>query len=423
VTTTGPAPELHRLLKRQLDRHCGGPAAVAPELWSFLAAVDAAYRQSDDDRTLMERALELSSQELLQANSEMRAVFQVLPDLFFRLDADGTILDHRGASVEDFYIEPNALHGKKIYEIPVSDVASRFRAGVREVSETGRLVTVEYSLEAPGGRRFYEARLLPLDPDQIIVIIRNTTDRKATEDALAEKAQQLARSNAELEQFAYIASHDLQEPLRTIQSFLQLLERRYHGQLGNDADEFISFAVDGAQRMRSLIEGLLAYARVSSRSAPFEPTALGDVADEVVSMLQSAIAESRALISRGELPVVMADRNQMTQLFQNLIANALKFRRGDSVQVTIAAERLDQEWQVSVADDGIGLDPQYSEKIFVVFQRLHGRDEYPGTGMGLAICRKIVERHGGRLWVESTPGQGARFIFSVPLRREVRHHA
>jgi len=247
----------------------------------------------------------------------------------------------------------------------------------------------------------------------------DVTERKRAEEALERQAEELARSNTELEQFAYIASHDLREPLRMVTSYLQLLQRRYKGQLNTDADEFIEFAVDGATRMRALINDLLTYSRVSTRAKPFEPTDCCAVLDHTLANLKIAIKENDAVVTCDDLPTVMADKVQLTQVFQNLVGNGIKFRSDRPPKVHVGVERNDGEWLFSVRDNGIGIDPQYFERIFLVFQRLHGRSEYPGTGIGLAVCRKVVERHGGRMWVESEPGQGSTFYFTIPGGRLV----
>ena len=235
---------------------------------------------------------------------------------------------------------------------------------------------------------------------------------------LSDYAKELERSNAELEQFAYVASHDLQEPLRMVSSYCQLLQRRYKTKLDSDAEEFIAFAVEGAGRMQRLINDLLAYSRVGTQGKPFEDTDCNDVLDAVLANLQTVIAETQVQIAHDPLPVISGDPVQLVQLFQNLIANAIKFRKptADDVPATIhvSATLEDGNWVFSVQDNGIGIDPQYSERIFIIFQRLHDRSEYAGTGIGLAICKKIVERHGGRIWVESVPGSGSTFYFSVP---------
>jgi len=240
-----------------------------------------------------------------------------------------------------------------------------------------------------------------------------------TEIAARERIQEaLQRSNTELEQLAYVASHDMQEPLRMIASYLQLVAQRYQGQLDAEADEFIGFAVDGAKRMQALINDLLAYSRLGTKARPFAPTDCAAIVDTAIADLRVAIDESGARVSCGPLPVVMADAMQFAQLFRNLLGNAIKFRGAAPPQVHIDAEAADGGWRFTVRDNGIGIAPEYFERIFVLFQRLHGRREYPGTGIGLALCKKIVERHGGRIWVESTPGSGSVFWFTLPRIEE-----
>ncbi len=263
-------------------------------------------------------------------------------------------------------------------------------------------------------------RLAPFDPHEVELVqaIGNVVT-VAIENArlfrqLSKNAEELARSNADLQHFAYIASHDLQEPLRMVSSYMQLISRRYKGKLDADADEFIGFAVDGATRMQALINALLSYSRVGTQGKALEPTNCEKVLDDTLVTLQNAIEGSGAQISRGALPTVMADATQLGQLFQNLIANAIKFRNHRAPAVRISAESKGAEWVFTVADNGIGFDPEHADRVFVMFQRLHGREEYPGTGIGLAICKKIVERHGGKIWVDSKPGEGTSFHFTLP---------
>jgi signal transduction histidine kinase len=233
--------------------------------------------------------------------------------------------------------------------------------------------------------------------------------------ALAEQAAELERSNAELAQFAYVASHDLQEPLRMVASYTQLLARNYADALDDDAREFIGYAVEGVGRMRDLIMDLLAYSRVGTRDGDFETTDTDLVLRDTLASLGLVIAESGATVTHDPLPTVTADPGQLGQLFQNLIGNALKFRReGVPPHIHVGARQEGDEWVLSVSDNGIGIEPEYYDRIFVLFQRLHSRGEFPGTGIGLAICKKIVERHGGRIQVDSAPGEGTTFRFSLP---------
>jgi light-regulated signal transduction histidine kinase (bacteriophytochrome) len=238
--------------------------------------------------------------------------------------------------------------------------------------------------------------------------------RKETEKALQSTLSQLERSNAELQQFAYVASHDLQEPLRMISSYVKLLERRYKGRLDNDADEFIAFAVDGAKRMQGLINDILQLSRLGTREKSLKTTNCEAILQEALTNLRASIDNCCAQVTHDPLPVMTVDPTQLVQLFQNLVGNAIKFRGKDDPRIHISARPSDGWWLLSVGDNGIGIDPKDSNRIFGIFQRLHGRGEYSGTGIGLAICRKIVEGHGGKIWVQSEPGKGATFFFTLP---------
>jgi signal transduction histidine kinase len=244
---------------------------------------------------------------------------------------------------------------------------------------------------------------------------QETHARRRTELDLIRRTNELSRSNAELEQFAYVASHDLQEPLRMVASYTQLLKQRYEGRLDADADDFIGYAVEGATRMQSLIEDLLEYSRISTRGKDPEPLDAEGALEDAVRNLKATIEETGAIVTHDPLPTVMVDPTQMTQLLQNLIGNAVKFRReGDTPRVDVSARRDDDEWRFAVRDNGIGIDPQYFDRVFTVFQRLHARQEYDGSGIGLSICKRIVQRHGGRIWIESQPGTGSTFFFTLP---------
>jgi signal transduction histidine kinase len=232
---------------------------------------------------------------------------------------------------------------------------------------------------------------------------------------LAEQAEELQRSNRDLEQFAYVASHDLQEPLRKVASFCQLLERRYKGQLDERADQYIAFAVDGAKRMQQLINDLLAFSRVGRLTSGFAEVALADCLASALRNLAAAIEASEAEVTADDLPVVQGEATLLVQLLQNLIGNAVKFRGPEAPRVHIGAHRDGDTWEFSCADNGIGIEPQYAERIFVIFQRLHPKDEYEGTGIGLAMCKKIVEYHGGHIWLDTTVERGTTFRWTIPV--------
>ena len=255
----------------------------------------------------------------------------------------------------------------------------------------------------------------------MLISLRDITGQKQAEAKLKQALAELTRSNTELELFAYVASHDLQEPLRMVASYTQLLARRYRDKLDGDADEFMGYIVDGAMRMQRLINDLLDFSRVGTRGKPFEQTDCEAVLNQAIANLQAAIEDNKAVVTHDPMPNVMADGSQLVQLFQNLIGNAIKFHSDKRPGVHVGAECKGPEWVFSVRDNGIGIDPKYHERIFVIFQRLHGRTEYPGTGIGLAICKKIVERHKGHIWVESQAGMGSTFYFTIPAKGEEKH--
>jgi PAS domain S-box-containing protein len=244
------------------------------------------------------------------------------------------------------------------------------------------------------------------------------TDRKQADEQLKRTMEELKRSNMELEQFAYVASHDLQEPLRMVSSFTQLLEKQYKDKLDEHALDYINYAVDGAKRMQLLINDLLSYSRVNSKGGKFEEVDLEKVLDETLSNLELTIEENQAFITRESLPKINANYRQMIQLFQNLIGNALKYRSKETPQIQISTQKEDNQWIFSVEDNGIGIDPKYADRIFMIFKRLHTNEEYEGTGIGLAITKRIIERHGGNIWVESETGKGSTFYFTIPINNK-----
>jgi light-regulated signal transduction histidine kinase (bacteriophytochrome) len=260
-------------------------------------------------------------------------------------------------------------------------------------------------------------------PRQYLAIRAVITERKKAEaelrdqtEILLRQKEELARSNADLEQFAYVASHDLQEPLRMVTAYTQLLSERYTGKLDESANKFIGYAQDGAFRMQVLIQDLLAFSRVGRKEDARAAVDCDEVLEEVRGLLASSIQESGAEINCSRLPTVIAVRTQMVQLFQNLVGNAVKFRGKEAPVISVGAAKQNGDWLFSISDNGIGIAPEYAENIFVIFQRLHARTEYPGNGIGLAICKKIVERYGGKIWVESQPGAGSTFRFTLPVR-------
>ena len=241
---------------------------------------------------------------------------------------------------------------------------------------------------------------------------------RRTKEDLEQKSLELARSNEDLREFAYAVSHDLQEPLRAVSGFVKLLAKRYKGRLDTDADEFIEYSVDGVKRMQLMIKDLLEYSQVGTKGEGFRPADISIVIEQAVSNLKAAIEESGAEVTWAAMPTVMADTPQLIRLFQNLIGNAIKFRGKEAPRVHVSAEREGDEWVFSIQDNGIGIDPDQAEKIFVIFRRLHTREEYPGTGIGLAMCKKIVERHGGEIRVESEPGKGSTFRLTMPVKKQ-----
>jgi len=269
-----------------------------------------------------------------------------------------------------------------------------------------------------GGSEFpVEIGLNPISTPQGLLVLCSVvdiTERKQAQEALEARSRELLRSNAELEQFAYVASHDLQEPLRMVASYTSLLAQEHVDKLDDEAKLYIHFAKDGAERMQQLIHDLLSYSRISSRKRPPAQVSAEECLDLALANLKISLDETGAVIRRGTLPVLLGDRSQIVDLFQNLIANAIKFRLGAPPVVEVSAESLAGGTRFAVRDNGIGMEAQYFEDVFQVFRRLHTKEEYPGTGIGLAICKRIVERVGGKIWVESTLGQGSTFFFTWP---------
>ena len=362
-----------------------------------------------------------AERELRQSEARFRSLTGLSSDWYWEQDEELRLTFMSSRFVERTGIDPAPFIGRKRWEEPAPNLTESdwvrhkaqlerrepfFDFEMERVSPDGNSVWLSVSGEPVfEDRKFRGYRGVGTD----------ITERKRAQVALRAAYDELARSNAELQQFAYVASHDLQEPLRMIGSYTQLLERRYGEKLDADAREFMDFIVDGATRMKQLIEDLLAFSRVGTRGKELRPVQAQSALDRALINLRAAIESSDAQITHDALPDVTADDSQLTQLFQNLIGNAIKFKNKDEpVRIHVGVHDAGDEWRFSVSDNGIGIEPQYFERIFMVFQRLHTRDEYAGTGIGLAICKKVVDRHHGRIWVESVYGKGSTFVFTLP---------
>lgn len=303
------------------------------------------------------------------------------------------------------------IHGEHIRIYGETGVTTRAMASQRQLMAL-RASGEEFPVEATISQIVVAGHKL------FTAIVRDVSERTRAEEALTRQTEELARSNVELERFAYVASHDLQEPMRTVQSFAQLLQRNFGESLKGDAEEYLNFIVGGVQRMQTLINDLLAYSRVSSQGAAFAPADCAQIFAKVLENLQASIKSDQAIVTVEPLPVVMGDATQLGQIFQNLLVNAIKFHGKRTPQIHISVKEAATAWVFSVVDNGIGIAEEYFDRIFIIFQRLHTSDEYGGTGIGLAICKKIAERHGGHIWLESVIGQGSTFYFSVLKREE-----
>jgi PAS domain S-box-containing protein len=360
--------------------------------------------------------------ERKESRAKYRGLLEAAPDAIVVVNQAGEIVLLNLQAEKQFGYRRDELVGQQVKNIIPEGFAERLLADDLRSAEDALAQQIGTGIELIGRRKDgsafpIEIMLSPLESAEGILVtaaIRDISVRKAAEQHLLQTVEELNRSNEELGQFAYIASHDLQEPLRMVASYTQLLSRRYQGRLDTDADEFIAFAVDGATRMQRLIDDLLAYSRVGTKGQDLLETSSEDALRQALLNLRSAIGESGAVVTHDSLPTVLADEMQLVQLFQNLVGNAIKYQGPGVPLVHISAARNGgKSWIFSVQDNGLGIDPLYFEKIFGVFQRLHGRDEFAGTGIGLAICKKIVERHGGNISVESQPGQGSTFRFAL----------
>lgn len=329
-------------------------------------------------------------------------------------DTDFKYIYNAGKELERLNLSNEDLIGKTIYDILDPETAQIVSENYKKCLEEKKIV----SFEGEYGGNTYMINAIPIldSNDQVEYILAlsvNITNLKRHEKELRILNQKLKKSNEDLEQFAYIASHDLQEPLRMVSSFTQLLEKKYQGELDEKAHQYIDFIVDGAGRMRELIQDLLVYSRVRRNVKPFKEVNLNEVLEITINNLQNLIYEKNAQVTYEDLPIVKGDKSQLIQLFQNLISNGFKFNKSEIPKIYISVQEDDQKWKFCVKDNGIGIDPKFYEKIFILFKRLHKKTEYNGTGIGLAVCKKIVLRHGGKIWVNSEPNKGSEFYFTI----------
>ena len=366
---------------------------------------------------------------LRESEARFRSLTQLSSDWYWEQDEEYRFTTMAGHALD---VPPEAVIGKRRWELELLGVSQQAMDAHREqLAQKKPFRDFEFGRRGPDGRMHWVSVSGEPMFDELgrfrgyRGIGRDITRRRQSEAALREahdlleaRAKELTRSNEELQQFAYVASHDLQEPLRMVSSYTQLLERRYADKLEGDATEFMHFIVDGAARMKQLIEDLLEYSRVGTRGREFESTDSAAALAKALQNLRAAAQESGAKVTHGELPRVVADPGQLVQLFQNLLGNAMKFRKPEEPpRIHVEGEARDDVWVFTVKDNGIGLDTQYADRIFMMFQRLHAKGEYPGTGIGLAICKKIVDRHGGRIWVDSEPGKGCTIGFTIARKQ------
>jgi PAS domain S-box-containing protein len=351
--------------------------------------------------------------------AELAAIVEASDDAIISATIDGVLLSWNKGAEKLYGYQAEEVIGQHISMLTITGKAGEPSEIGPKIMSGEHIEQYETGMRKKDGKRVYVSLTASPIRDEsgklssISMIARNITARKRVEADLKQKSDELIRSNTELEQFAYIASHDLREPLRTITSYVQLLKNRYHDQLDEEAKEFIGFTVDGAKRMDRLIQDLLAFSRVGNAKLDFEKVNTEDTLAIVLDHLQEIIQKEEAVITIDELPEIKANDLQMIQLFQNILMNAIKFKGDLKPVIRVTGKKQKQGWLFSVSDNGIGIDKKYAEKIFIIFQRLHAKDQYEGTGIGLAICKKIVERHGGEIWFESELGKGSVFYFTI----------
>ena len=386
---------------------------------SIIAAYDFPFVDVDGSALILEVDIDITQQR--RAEAAVKAERQRLYDVLETLPVFVCLLDehYRMPFANRYFREAfGESLGRPCHEFLYDREEPCERCEAFTVFKTG--APHNWAWRAPNGRS-YEIFGFPfIDEDGSTLVLEmgiDMTERMQAEDALQQTLADLTRSNEDLQQFAYVASHDLQEPLRNVAGCVQLLEKKYKGRLGSDADQYIRYAVESVTRMKALILDLLAYSRVATKAQPPERVDCENLLDAALKNLRSAVDEAGAVVTHDPLPTVFADVALMSQVFQNLIGNAIKFRGEEPPRIHVSSSRTGNEWAISIKDNGIGIEPRHLARVFVIFQRLHKRDKYDGTGMGLAIVKKIVERHGGRIWAESEPGVGSTFHFTIPNKR------
>jgi PAS domain S-box-containing protein len=373
-------------------------------------------------RKAAEKHLVTTAGELGVKNRLLNAVVEGTTDLIYIRDLENRFTLANGACAKVFRRSVSEMVGSSMRDLLPNDSYDAVAKSDQEIVRAGVPCTLEETAEIDGVPRLFLTTKGPYhDADGKIIgtigISREITERKKAEQHLVKMVDELKHSNEELQQFAYVASHDLQEPLRMVASYTQLLAKRYKGRLDSEADEFIAYAVDGSNRMQGLIQDLLAYSRAGTNGKALHEISSEKALNEALSNLRATIQESSAVVTNDPLPAILTDDTQLTQVFQNLVGNAIKYRRAEVPRVHVSATKNGgKDWIFSVRDNGLGIAPQYFDRIFVLFKRLHGREDFKGTGIGLTICKKIVERLGGRIWLESQPEKGSTFYFTLPER-------
>ena len=394
--------------------------------WRWFIGTDTVFSKTDDGRVeqIIGTAQDITErkhteQALRQSEATNNALINAIPDLIFRVARDGTNIEVVPSKYVPTIFPVEEMIGKSLFDILPANFAQERLRLIQQALQTGVVQTQEYQLPISDKIRFEEARIVACGDDEVIIIIRDITDRKQAEESQKTYAAELERSNKELQEFAYIASHDLQEPLRKVKVFGDRLKTNYSNALDEKGLDYLERMQSAATRMQTLIEDLLVFSRVTTRAQPFTPINLNEIIKGVLSDLETRIEATQAQIEVADLPVLEADETQMRQLFQNLISNALKFHKPNTPpKIKIALiERNSESCKIAVSDNGIGFNKKHYDHIFGVFHRLHRRNEYPGTGVGLAVCRKITNRHNGTIEAKSVVGQGATFLIILPLKQ------